>query len=81
MSYYFGSWARSEATSSSDIDVAVVPDGPVQPGLEIDRMIDLVHAVNLEFDTVVSVYPVSTHDYKTVRSPLLINIRREGIAA
>ncbi len=76
-----GSYAREEHTDDSDIDVAVVLAGPVQPGREIDRMLDAVHAVNLAFDTLVSVYPVSAQDYETVMSPLLLNIRREGVAA
>jgi predicted nucleotidyltransferase len=77
----YGSYARGDHTNDSDIDVAVVLDGPVEPGREIDRMLDVVHGVNLAFDTLVSVYPVSEEDYKALRSPLLMNIRREGVAA
>jgi len=61
--------------------VAVVLADVVKPGREIDRMMDAVHGVNLAFDTLVSVYPVSERDYATLRSPLLINIRREGVTA
>ena len=77
----YGSYARGEQRAGSDIDVAVVLSGPVEPGMEIDRMVDAVYAVNLEFDTLVSVYPVSVEDFDSLRSPLLINIRREGLAA
>ena len=77
----YGSYARGEQTAISDIDVAVVLADVVKPGREIDRMMDAVHGVNLAFDTLVSVYPVSERDYATLRSPLLINIRREGVAA
>ena len=77
----YGSYARGEQTARSDIDVAVVLADVVKPGREIDRMMDAVHGVNLAFDALVSVYPVSERDYATLRSPLLINIRREGVTA
>ena len=77
----YGSWARGEATDKSDIDVIVILKGKVIPGKEIDRMIDIITEINLEYGVLISVYPVSEDDYFTVNSPLLINVRREGIAA
>jgi predicted nucleotidyltransferase len=75
----YGSCARDEATAESDIDLAVVLDGAVVPGKEIDRMIDIITDINLEHGVLLSVYPVSEEDYHNRNSPLLINIRREGI--
>ena len=40
--FLYGSWARDEATVDSDIDLLVVLAGEVNPGREIDRMIDLI---------------------------------------
>lgn len=77
----YGSYARGDQTARSDIDVAVVLAELVEPGREIDRMMDVVQGVNLEFDTLVSIYPVSEQDFATLRSPLLINIRRDGVTA
>jgi len=77
----YGSWARGEATDESDIDLIVILAGKVIPGKEIDRMIDVITDVNLRHDTLLSVYPVSEKDYRTVNSPLLMNARREGIRA
>ena len=77
----YGSWARGEATENSDIDVAIVLDGEVTPGHEIDRMIDLVTQINLDFSVLLSVYPVSERDFMDLNSPLIRNIRKEGIAA
>lgn len=76
----YGSWARNEATEDSDIDLAVVLGGEVQPSREIDRMIDLITDVNLEYGVLLSVYPVSEDNYLHTNSPLLINLRREGVA-
>ncbi len=75
----YGSWARDEATEASDIDVTIVLEGEVLPGQEIDRMIDVITDVNLKYATLIAVYPISQDNYRTVRSPLLQNIHREGI--
>jgi uncharacterized protein (DUF433 family) len=76
----YGSCARNEATLDSDIDLAIVLAGEVVPSKEIDRMIDAITDINLEHGVLLSVYPVSEDDYQKRNSPLLINIRREGIA-
>ncbi len=75
----YGSWARDEATEGSDIDLVVVLGGDVVPGREIDRMIDIVTDILLDHGELLSLYPVSEKDYASVKSPLLINARREGV--
>jgi predicted nucleotidyltransferase len=77
----YGSWARGDATEDSDIDVLIVLEGRVIPGKEIDRMIDIITEINLKHGVLISVYPVSEEDYSTINSPLLINVRREGVPA
>ncbi len=44
-------------------------------------MIDIITDINLDYGVLLSVYPVSEKDYVNRNSPLLINIRREGIPA
>ena len=73
-----GSYARGAATDDSDIDVAVVLEGDISPGREIDRMIDIITEMNLKHNILISVYPVSEIDYLTLKSPLLMNVRKEG---
>jgi predicted nucleotidyltransferase len=77
----YGSWARGQATEDSDIDLAIVLKGDVTPGREIDRLIDIVTEINLNYGVLLSIYPVSEKDYDSLNSPLLLNIRREGMAA
>ena len=77
----YGSCARNEATPESDIDLAVVLAGNVIPGKEIDQMIDIITDLDLEYGVLLSVYPVSEENYHSTNSPLLMNIRREGIPA
>ncbi len=75
----YGSYARGQANDEhSDIDLAVVLAGVVKPGQEIDRMIDIITEVNLEYKVLISVYPVSERNYHKVNSPLLLNLRKEG---
>lgn len=77
----YGSWARGDATDASDIDLLVVLEGKIVPGKEIDKMIDIITEIDLELGELISVYPVSEESYSTINSPLLINVRREGIPA
>ena len=76
----YGSYARGQANDEhSDIDLAVVLSGTVEPCEEIDRMADIFTDLNLEHNVLIAVYPVSESDFDKTESPLLINVRREGI--
>jgi len=77
----YGSWARGDATEDSDIDLLIVLERKVIPGKEIDKMIDIITEINLKHGVLISIYPVSEEDYSTINSPLLINVRREGVPA
>lgn len=75
----YGSFARGDADENSDIDVLVVLKENISPGKEIDKMMDVIFNLSLKYDTLISVYPVSQEEYRNRKSPLLLNIRREGI--
>jgi len=77
----YGSYATGRANQDSDIDLAIVLDGSVKAGKEIDRLIDIITEINLNYSVLLSVYPVSEKDYNSLKSPLMINMRREGIPA
>jgi predicted nucleotidyltransferase len=77
----YGSWARGDATEDSEIDLLRVLGEEIIPGKEIDKMIETITEINLKHKVLISVYPVSEKDYATVNSPLLINVRREGVPA
>ena len=77
----YGSYARNEAAEHSDIDLVIVLEGKIVPGREIDRMIEIISDLNIKHGVLISVYPVSETDYETVNSPLLLNVRKEGVAA
>ena len=76
----YGSYARGQANDEhSDIDLAVVLSGSVDPCEEIERMADIFTDLNLEHDVLIALYPVSESDYDKIDSPLLMNVRKEGI--
>jgi predicted nucleotidyltransferase len=77
----YGSWANGTATNDSDIDLMVVLKGKISPGREIDRMIDCITDLNLKYDILLSVVPVSDEIYANIDSPLMLNVKREGVAA
>ena len=76
----FGSQAREEAESGSDIDVLVVLQGRIEPGEEVARTGEVVTALSLRFDTVISCVFMEEERFNNRNGPLLRNIRREGIA-
>lgn len=78
----FGSEARGEATSESDIDVLVV----VQPDRDRvhfeDRIIDIAFDVNLDFGVYISprvVTPGILNDPVWRETPFIKNVARESI--
>ncbi len=75
----FGSQARGDADQGSDIDVLVVLRGPVSSGEEIARAGETTAALSLHYDVVISCTFVSADRYSTEQSPLLMNVRREGM--
>jgi uncharacterized protein len=77
----FGSRARGDAEPDSDIDVLVVLKGNVKPSVEIRRVGPITAALSLENDVVISCVFISEERYLSEQSPLMINIRREGVAA
>lgn len=75
----FGSHARGDAERRSDIDVLVVLEGDVEPGKEIARTGKAVATLSLKFDLVISCIFISAERYSRERTPLLLNIRNEGV--
>ena len=76
----FGSHARREAREDSDIDVMVVLQGPVDSGAEIARCSEYKSALCLKHDAWITSVYVSEDRFQTGQSPLLLNVRREGLA-
>lgn len=76
----FGSQARGDAEPDSDIDVLVVLKGEVRDGIEISGTSKITAALSLAHDVVISCVFVSDQQFAIENSPLLLNIRKEGVA-
>jgi predicted nucleotidyltransferase len=75
----FGSQARDDAEPDSDIDVMLVLRGPVNPHEEIRRLSVFKGELCLKYDVVVSCVYVSEAEYRQDETPLMLNVRREGV--
>ena len=76
----FGSRARGDADPDSDIDVLVVLKAPVSPWEEIERTGSLATDLLLEQGELVACVFVSEEEFLKDKTPLLLNVRREGVA-
>ncbi len=78
--YLYGSCARGQEQTGSDVDVAVVLDDFSSHWAEIKRTGPQVSQLSLKYDVSISLYRVRQADWERSDSPLLSNIRAEGIA-
>lgn len=75
----YGSQARGDARPWSDIDVAVVLEGPVDRFAELHRTGELVADLSLRFGTVIHCKFVDEESLAKGDRPLLRSILKEGI--
>ena len=75
----YGSQARCEAAADSDVDVLVVLKGEVSPGDEIWRMGEASTKLLLQYDELVSTVPMAQDRFLHHETPLMRNVRQEGV--
>ncbi len=75
----FGSQARLEADPDSDIDVAVILKGAISPVQEIKKNNPWLSDLCLETDALINCLYLSTEQYQTKETPLIRNIKAEGV--
>lgn len=76
----YGSRARGDADEESDIDLLVVLKDFDDFWKEFRKISDLSSEVSYNYEVVLSAIPVKRKDYEFQMSPLMLNVRREGIA-
>jgi uncharacterized protein len=75
----FGSQARGDATSTSDIDILIVLQDPVNTSDELRRTSQFIAQFCLQHNLLVSRLFLPQSRFEHENSPLLRNIRQEGI--
>jgi len=74
----FGSQARGDAKEDSDVDILIV----TQKHLSLDRrkkLIAFISDLAINHNILINFMEMSPQRFNSERSPLLLNIRREGI--
>jgi len=79
--YLFGSYARGEQDTESDLDVLIVLAHYGLYSDEIERTGDLVSALSLKYGVSISRKFITASHWATADSALLRNVRAEAIAA
>lgn len=79
----FGSYARGEADEGSDIDVLVVLKEIDDPSAALEHVGDIAYASTFDKGRPYVIVPIVMReaDFLAGSSPLLINIRKEGVKA
>lgn len=79
--YLYGSYARGVAQPDSDIDVMIVLNNYESYGQEIDRTGELVSKLALDYGISISRVIMKEMQWKNSDTPLLRNIRIDGVPA
>lgn len=78
--YLYGSAARGEMRRGSDLDVAVILDTLRNRWAELQKISRRRAEISLRYGVTVSLHFMSEGDWQSEKSPLIGNIRREGVA-
>ena len=79
--FLYGSHARGDAGSESDVDILVVLDDWEHYGAEIDRTGAVASELSLAYGLSISRVFVRERDWLNERTPFLSNARDEAIPA
>jgi len=75
----YGSYARGEQREDSDIDLAIILEGDINTFKEIDRIIDQIYDIELKYNLLISIHPISEKRFEFEKNPFLLNVKEEGV--
>lgn len=77
----YGSEARHQGSSDSDVDVLVLLEGPIDYGKDLRTNIEALYDLVLALERPISAKPVAIAAYDAAAYPLYRNAKVEGILA
>jgi uncharacterized protein len=77
----FGSYARGEQSSDSDVDILIVLDEIANYCAEVDRTGRLGEELSLKYGVSISKVFVRESDWHDRETPFLMNVRKEAVPA
>ncbi len=77
----YGSEARREARTDSDVDVLVLLEGPIDYGADLRTNIAALYDLVLTLERPISAKPVDAAVYEAAEYPLYRRARAEGLVA
>ena len=77
----YGSAARGEESSSSDIDLLVLLESPFDYFEELRCIVELLYPLQLDCDHLLSARPAPVEEYERGSLQLYRNARRDGVSS
>jgi predicted nucleotidyltransferase len=74
----FGSYARGDFKPDSDIDIAIVTQKKLSKPKR-EQLINFISDISINDDILINFIEITTEKFELEQSPLLLNIRREGV--
>ncbi len=75
----YGSYARGDASSESDIDLMLILKDLKDPFQEREKYASFICNLDLKYNVLISIIPVDENQYSSQYYPLFMNVRREGV--
>lgn len=75
----YGSVARNQASSTSDIDLLVLLSQPFDYFYELRQIIDVLYSIQLESEQLISAKPALLDEFQGGRFQLYRNAQKEGM--
>ena len=75
----FGSYARGDQSKDSDIDILLLINKSIGLSAERDIYLPITSRLSLKYDKVISIIPMKVEDFNRKKTPLILNVHKEGI--
>jgi predicted nucleotidyltransferase len=75
----YGSIARGDSVTSSDIDLLILLEQPFDYFVELHQLVDVLYPIQLESERLISAKPAAIKDFELGTISLYRHVQREGI--